>query len=39
MTTGNSLFLDAETTHGLEELIDLAIQLLSLNVSPRFSEP
>lgn len=35
---GDSLFFDAETTHGPEELIQLPIKFLSVIVSPRFSE-
>jgi DNA-binding XRE family transcriptional regulator len=35
---GDSLFFDAETTHGPEELVDLPIRFLSVIVSPRFSE-
>jgi transcriptional regulator with XRE-family HTH domain len=35
---GDSLFFDAETTHGPEELIELPIRFLSVIVSPRFSE-
>ena len=35
---GDSLFFDAETTHGPEELVELPIRFLSVIVSPRFSE-
>jgi quercetin dioxygenase-like cupin family protein len=35
---GDSLFFDAETTHGPEELIELPIRFLSVIVSPGFSE-
>ncbi len=38
MGPGDSLFFDAETTHGPEELIKLPIRFLSVIVSPRFSE-
>lgn len=34
----DSLFFDAETTHGPEELIELPIRFLSIIVSPRFSD-
>lgn len=33
---GDSLFFDADTTHGPEELIELPIRFLSVIVSPRF---
>jgi transcriptional regulator with XRE-family HTH domain len=35
---GDSLFFDADTTHGPEELVELPIRFLSVIVSPRFSE-
>jgi hypothetical protein len=35
---GDSLFFDADTTHGPEELVQLPIKFLSVIVSPRFSE-
>ena len=35
---GDSLFFDADITHGPEELVDLPIQFLSVIVSPRFSD-
>ncbi|MBR9979634.1 MAG: helix-turn-helix transcriptional regulator [Desulfatitalea sp.] len=35
---GDSLFFDADTTHGPEELYDLPIRFLSIIVSPRFTE-
>lgn len=35
---GDSLFFDAETTHGPEELVTLPIRFLSIIVSPRFTE-
>ncbi len=38
LAPGDSLFFDAETTHGPEELIHLPIRFLSVIVSPRFSE-
>lgn len=38
MSPGDSLFFDADATHGPEELIKLPIRFLSVIVSPRFSE-
>ncbi len=35
---GDSLFFDADTTHGPEELIELPIRFLAVIVSPRFTE-
>jgi DNA-binding XRE family transcriptional regulator/mannose-6-phosphate isomerase-like protein (cupin superfamily) len=35
---GDSLFFDADITHGPEELVELPIRFLSVIVSPRFSE-
>lgn len=35
---GDSLFFDAETTHGPEGLVDLPIRFLSVIVSPRLFE-
>jgi transcriptional regulator with XRE-family HTH domain len=35
---GDSLFFDADITHGPEELVDLPIKFLSVIVSPRFSD-
>lgn len=38
LNPGDSLFFDADTTHGPEELFQLPIRFLSVIVSPRFSE-
>lgn len=38
MKPGDSLFFDADTTHGPEDLFELPIRFLSIIVSPRFSE-
>jgi transcriptional regulator with XRE-family HTH domain len=38
MKPGDSLFFDADTTHGPEDLFELPIRFLSIIVSPRFSD-
>jgi transcriptional regulator with XRE-family HTH domain len=38
LAPGDSLFFDADTTHGPEELVELPIRFLSVIVAPRFTD-